>query len=71
MNGHSLVSEILRRDVTFDGSTPLSQIEGWDSLRGVKLILRIEEIAGTELSESDIETLRTVDDIDRILKSDR
>jgi acyl carrier protein len=47
----------------------LSAVDGWDSLKGVRLVLRLEEIIGRELSEDDIEGLRSVDDVERILRS--
>jgi acyl carrier protein len=46
-----------------------TEIDGWDSLKGVRLVLRLEEIVGRELSESDIEKLQSVDDVDRLLKA--
>lgn len=69
MDAHSLIAEILRRDVTITADTPLADIDGWDSLKGVKLILRMEEISGSELAESDIEALRTVGDVDSMLRN--
>ena len=47
----------------------LAKLEGWDSLKGVRLVLRLEEIVGRELSEDDIEKLQSVGDIDRLLKA--
>ncbi len=67
MDGQSLIAEILRRDAKVSAGTALSDIDGWDSLKGVKLILRLEEVTGAELSEASIESLQTVGDIDRLL----
>jgi acyl carrier protein len=47
----------------------LAQIEGWDSLKGVRLVLRLEERLGRELSEDEIEKLQSVEDVDRLLKA--
>jgi len=48
---------------------PLAELEGWDSLKGVRLVLRLEEIIGRELSEDDIERLQSVHDVERLLKA--
>lgn len=71
MDASSLIAEILRREPAVTAETSLSDIDGWDSLKGVKLILRMEEISGSELSENEIETIRTVGDVDRILLDNR
>jgi acyl carrier protein len=69
MHARELIAEILRTSVPIPlGEVPLSKIDGWDSLKGVRLVLRLEEIIGRELSEDDIETLQSVDDVDRLLK---
>jgi acyl carrier protein len=69
MHARELLAEILRTSVPIPpGVIPLSKIDGWDSLKGVRLVLRLEEIIGRELSEDDIETLQSVDDVDRLLK---
>jgi acyl carrier protein len=70
MHAHELIAEVLRAEV----STPsddllLAHIEGWDSLKGVRLVLRLEELVGRELSEDDIEKLQSLGDVDRLLKS--
>ena len=70
MHARELIAEILRTTKPIPpGEVPLSQVEGWDSLKGVRLVLRLEEIIGRELSEDDIEKLQSVDDIDRLLKA--
>ena len=48
--------------------TTADDIDGWDSLKGVRLVLRLEEIVGRELSEDDIEKLQSIEDVDRLLK---
>jgi acyl carrier protein len=65
-----LIAEILRKsNLIPSGDALLAHIDGWDSLKGVRLVLRLEEIMGRELSEGDIETLQSVDDVDRLLKA--
>jgi acyl carrier protein len=70
MHARGLISEILRTSAPIPGDDVLlAQLEGWDSLKGVRLVLRLEEIVGRELSEDDIEKLQSVGDVDRLLKA--
>jgi acyl carrier protein len=70
MHARELIAEILRTSAPIPtGDVLLAQIEGWDSLKGVRLVLRLEEIVGRELSEEDIEKLQSVEDVDRLLKA--
>lgn len=70
MHARELIAEILRADVSMpSGELLLAHIEGWDSLKGVRLVLRLEEIVGRELLEDDIAKLQSVADVDRLLKS--
>lgn len=69
MHARELLAEVLRTNASIPpGNLLLAQIEGWDSLKGVRLVLRLEEIVGRELSEDDIEKLQSVEDVDRLLK---
>jgi len=70
MDARRLIAELTRKNVvTCLDNTLLADIDGWDSLKGVRLILRLEEIVGRELSEDDIEGLQSVGDVERLLKS--
>jgi acyl carrier protein len=70
MQATELIAEVLRSSISIPhGDTPLTELEGWDSLKGVRLVLRLEEIIGRELSEDDIERLRSVYDVERLLKA--
>jgi acyl carrier protein len=70
MQARELIAEVLRTSVPIPGDKVLlAQIEGWDSLKGVRLVLRLEEIVGRQLSEDDIDKLQSVDDVDRLLKA--
>jgi acyl carrier protein len=69
MNARMLIAEIVRRAPVDSGGTPLTEIEGWDSLKGVRLVLRMQEIVGRELSEDEIAGLHSVADVDRLLES--
>jgi acyl carrier protein len=70
MRARELIAEVLRANVSIPpGEALLAHIEGWDSLKGVRLVLRLEEIIGRELSEDDIAKLQSVEDVDQFLKS--
>jgi acyl carrier protein len=70
MHARKLISEILRTSAPIAGDDVLlAQLDGWDSLKGVRLVLRLEEMVGRELSEDDIEKLQSVGDVDRFLKA--
>jgi acyl carrier protein len=70
MQATELIAEVLRSSISIPhGDTPLTELEGWDSLKGVRLVLRLEEIIGRELSEDDIERLRSVYDVEHLLKA--
>ena len=70
MDARTLISEVIRKSsVTCSDNTPLADIDGWDSLKGVRLVLRLEQIVGRELSEANIEGLQSVGDVERLLKS--
>lgn len=68
-NALAILSEITRKDIVVGGNADLAGLDGWDSLKTVKLVLRLEEVIGRDLLENDIESLRTVADVDRLLKS--
>ncbi len=70
MQASELITEVLRTSAPIPADDVLlAHIEGWDSLKGVRLVLRLEEIVGRELSEDDIAKLQSVADVDRLLKS--
>jgi acyl carrier protein len=70
MLAYELIAEVLRTNISIPrGEVLLAEIDGWDSLKGVRLVLRLEEIVGRELSEEDIEKLQSVEDVDRLLKA--
>jgi acyl carrier protein len=68
MQANELIAEVLRVPTAIpDGDIPLAELDGWDSLKGVRLVLRLEEIVGRELSEDDIARLRSIADVERLL----
>lgn len=68
MDARKLISEITRRETLPGEDEALNDVAGWDSLKGVRLVLRLEEIVGRQLSESEIESLLHVGDVGAILK---
>ena len=70
MHARELIAEVLRSKAAVPSDNVLlAQLDGWDSLKGVRLVLRLEEIVGRELTEGDIEKLQSVEDVDRFLKA--
>lgn len=69
MNARQLLSEIVRCEPDPPADTPLQNLEGWDSIIGVRLVLRLEGILGRELGEDEIDRLHTVGDVENILKT--
>ncbi len=69
MDAQALISRVLRRDVPVVDDMPLNAVDGWDSLKTVHLVLRLEEIIGHQLSEAEIEGLQSVRDVEAILNS--
>jgi len=71
VNAHDLVAEIVQKKVPAAATvTLLRDVDGWDSMHMVRLVLRLEEIVGRQLSEPELETLESVRDVERILGSE-
>lgn len=49
------------------GSVPLRNIEGWDSLKHVMLVVGLEKHLAGKLTAEEIQGIVTVDDVARIL----
>ena len=69
MDARTLVSEIAGGAVSPAADANLNDVDGWDSLKNVRLVLRLEEIAGRPLSEEEIAGLLNVRDVAAIIKS--
>lgn len=67
MNARELIAEITRRPVLGDERTLLSNVDGWDSLKGVQLVLRIEQLIDRHLTENELERLQSIQDVDAVL----
>jgi acyl carrier protein len=70
MNARQLLAEITNRVVESDEATSLHDLDGWDSLRGVRLVLRLEDILGRRLIEAELERLESIRDVERLLRGD-
>lgn len=69
-DARAILSEVIRKDVTAPDTTSLTDLDGWDSLKAVRLILKLEEVIGRDLDENDIDGLRSIGDVSRLLRSD-
>lgn len=67
MKARQIIAEITRRDVAGDDDTLLHDLDGWDSLKGVQLVLKLEQTIGRRLSESELERLRSIKDVELLL----
>jgi acyl carrier protein len=64
-----VLAGILMCDVeSLPPSTPLIDVEGWDSLKHVMLVVGLESNFGVSLSADEIKSMVTLADIGRILK---
>lgn len=65
-----LLAEILMVDLDSlpPPLTPLRDLDGWDSLKHVMLIVGIEERFAVSLSADEIKSMVAVEDIDRVLR---
>ena len=64
-----LVADVLGfgPDEVPDDSTSLRDLEGWDSLKHVRLVVGLEERLGAQLEADEIEGLATLGDVRRVL----
>ena len=68
MDAWALIADVVQQPLpTGVDDTPLQGIAGWDSLKMVKMVLRLEELLNRELSESELEGLQTVNDVKTLL----
>lgn len=68
MDATAVIGQVLQREI---GATPdhlpLGKIDGWDSLRMLNMVLVLEQTLGRQLSETEIENLNTVGDVELLL----
>ena len=69
MDAYQLIAEITsRKTETCSEETLLSQLDNWDSLKGVRLVIRLEDVIGRQLSEDEIGMLRSIGDVRRLMQ---
>ncbi len=70
MDARMLLAEILQRNaVSVAETAPFSELAGWDSLKMVNLVVRLEQVLKRELSEEELENLNTVSELQTLLKA--
>jgi acyl carrier protein len=66
----SLVADLLDLDsLVLTRSTTANDVEGWDSLAHVRIVVATEQEFGVRLSTSEIMSLRTVGELVDLVKS--
>lgn len=69
MTAHALLTQLIKHELPGVGpDTRLDTITGFDSLVMVNLVVKLESLVGRELSEGELENLRTIADIERLLE---
>ena len=63
-----LLAEVTPETLPVSDADPFEAIVGWDSLKMINLVVRLEQLLGRELSEAELENLRTIRDLDALLK---
>jgi acyl carrier protein len=69
LKADALLTAVMQRAVAqVQAETAFADIPGWDSIMMVRLMLQLEDIAGRELTELELESLVTVGDAERLMK---
>lgn len=67
---NKLLADLLRlREDEIEDSLTMRDVAAWDSLKHMELIVSIEERAGIELTFEEIATMRSVEEIKRVLEA--
>jgi acyl carrier protein len=66
---HELMANILACDPATlpSNSTPLRDINGWDSLKHVLLVVELEKRIGRQLTAEEIQTIVTLADVSAVI----
>lgn len=67
---HRLLSSVMmiEPELLPADSTPLRDIEGWDSLKHVQLVVGLEQRLNSKLTAEEIQGIVTVNDVARVMK---
>lgn len=69
MTIETLLREVMQRDVpALPLTTALAEVPGWDSIMVVRLMLKLEAMLDRELSEDELDSIRTLGDIARLME---
>jgi len=69
MDGRQLVAEILEQALPpVADDTRLQDLAGWDSLKTVHLVVRLEAMLERELAEQELEQLNTIGHVERFFR---
>jgi len=69
MEAERLIAEIASADHgKLAPAMLLQDLQGWDSVKMVRLVISLEEAVQRELTEDELESLSTVGDVARLLK---
>ena len=63
-----LLADIVNDSGPWDAATALRDIEGWDSLNHVRLVVGLESTFGVKLTADEIRNMTTIGDIERVLQ---
>lgn len=70
MEANALLAEILQQNtLSAAEGVPFSELAGWDSLKMVNMVVRLEQLLKRELSEAELENLNTISDLQVLLKA--
>jgi len=70
MNARDLLVEVMQHNLPpIAESVPFSEIAGWDSLKMVNMVIRLEQLLQRELAEDELESLNTVGDLAVLLSA--
>ena len=56
-------------DLEIDGNTSADDVEEWDSLSHIRLIVAVERKFGVKFKNSEIESLKNVGDLAKLLEA--
>jgi acyl carrier protein len=72
LHAWNLISGVLNGPPSqLTGNLKLGDIPGWDSVAMVRLVVAIEERLDRQLTDSDIESIETVADVERLVTAHR
>ena len=70
MTVEELLADVLSRQVLpLNPDQTLDSLPGWDSIMTVRLMIRLEERVGRELSDSELENIASIADVQALLSA--